>query len=71
MKHTSKRISSGHYLYRGYNIIRYKSQGLMPNRQWVWEASDSQEVGVAHAHSLTMVKKLIDEMLDTEKEKKA
>ena len=60
-KEKAKRISSGHYLYRGFQIKRYPSQGLMPYRQWIWEAIDEHNGGFAHSHSLKTTKRLIDD----------
>lgn len=61
-----KKIVSGEYIYRGFRIKRYPSEGLMPNRKWVWEAIDKDGSGFAHSHSLRVTMALIDDDLEKE-----
>lgn len=59
MKNKSlKRISKGHYIYKGYQIdcIGY----YPPERSVVWEATDEYGCGFAHATTLKEVIKNID-----------
>ncbi len=64
-KYRAKRISSGHYLYRGYRIV---SVGYYePEHHIVWEAEDTDGSGFAHSFSLRDTKRLIDESLDDDK----
>ena len=56
-----KKISSGHYIYKGYeiNCLGY----YPPEQSVVWEAIDGNGCGFAHAHTLKEVKILIDSEL--------
>ena len=61
-KYTIKKIDTGHYEYRGYEI---KCLGYYPpERSIVWEAYDEFDGGFAHAHTLREVRLLIDSELD-------
>lgn len=64
MKHRAKRISPGHYIYRGYkvNCLGYYS----PEHRVVWEALDETGCGFAHSFSLAETKRLIDSEIDKE-----
>lgn len=64
-KFVAKRLSAGHYLYRGYRINRVGY--YPPERKVVWEAVDEWGCGFAHSFSLRNTKRLIDE--DIEKSK--
>lgn len=59
MKYTARRISKGHYLYRGYriNCVGYYA----PDRHRCWEAVDKDGTGFAHSYSLKMTKALVDD----------
>lgn len=67
MNHTAKRISAGHYIYRGYKVtcLGYYE----PEHRVVWEAEDENGCGFAHSFSLRDTKRLIDECLDKEETK--
>ena len=58
-KYKAKRISAGHYIYRGYKVtcIGY----YPPERKVVWEAEDENGNGFAHAFSLKCCKYWIDD----------
>lgn len=58
MKYTAKKISKGHYLYRGYriNCVGYYA----PDKHKCWEAVDKDGTGFAHSYSLRMTKALVD-----------
>lgn len=58
MKYRAKRISPGHYIYRGYkvNCIGYYE----PDHSIVWEAVDEKGCGFAHSFSFRDTKMLID-----------
>lgn len=62
MKHRAKRIRAGRYLYRGFEIhcVGYHA----PDQKVAWEAVDTDGSGFAHAFSLKMCKKLIDDELN-------
>lgn len=60
-KHSVKRISKGHYIYRGYKI--YCVGYYPPERRVTWEAADHDGSGFAHSFSLSDTKRLIDEDL--------
>lgn len=62
MKHRAKRLSRGHYLYRGYEVICVGYHA--PDNKIVWEAVDKDGSGFAHSYSLTDTKLLIDEEID-------
>lgn len=61
-KHRAKRISAGHYIYRGFEItcVGY----YHPEHCVCWEATDNYGCGFAHGFSLAMTKELIDNELD-------
>ena len=59
----AKRIGNGRYLYRGYEIQRYPSEGLLPGSKYIWEASDEYGCGFAHSSTLGYCKQQIDEEL--------
>lgn len=61
MKLSAKRISKGHYIYRGFriNCVGY----YPPEKRTVWEAIDHDGCGFAHSYSLHDTKRLIDEEL--------
>lgn len=62
MKHQAKRISKGHYIYRGFEV---NSVGYYhPEHCVCWEAVDKDGSGFAHGTSLAMTKALIDYQLD-------
>ena len=63
-KHQAKRISAGHYIYRGYEIINVGYYN--PEHCACWEAIDTDGSGFAHGFSLAMTKRIIDEELDKE-----
>lgn len=62
MKHKAKRISTGHYVYRGYcvNCVGYYE----PERRVCWEAIDIDGCGFAHSYTLRDTKKLIDKEIE-------
>ena len=62
-KHRAKRISSGRYLYRGFEII---CVGYYPPEQrFCWEAVDNDGISAfAHGYSLKEVKMWIDYELE-------
>ena len=62
MKHKCKRISHGHYLYRGFeiNCVGYYN----PEHSVCWEAVDEFGCGFAHSHTLKETKKWVDIELD-------
>ena len=62
MKYTAKRISSGHYKYRGFNINCLGYYG--PDKKVVWEAVDKYGNGFAHSYSLKETKQFIDMELE-------
>lgn len=66
MKHIAKKLSKGHYIYRGFkvNCIEYYA----PEKCSVWEAVDHDGSGFAHSFTLRDTKRLIDEELDKPKE---
>ena len=49
-KHTAKRISGGHYMYRGFQIICIGYYN--PEHRVCWEAVDEHGCGFAHSNSL-------------------
>ena len=57
----AKRLGNGRYLYRGFEIQRYKNEGFLPGYKYVWEAIDENGGGFAHSGLLSVTKKLIDE----------
>ena len=58
----AKRLSAGHYVYRGYEVY---SVGYYPPEGCVcWEAVDSDGCGFAHSHSLAETKLLVDQELE-------
>lgn len=62
-KHTAKRISAGHYIYRGFQIICVGYYN--PDHKVCWEAIDTDGIsGFAHSYSLKDTKRLIDYELD-------
>ena len=48
----AKKISKGHYIYRGYEIRKYPAEGLLGNARYIWEAVDEYNCGFAHASTL-------------------
>ena len=65
MKHKCKRLGNGKYLYRGFEIQRYKNEGFMSSAyKYVWEAIDEDGCGFAHSGTLSLTKILIDDELD-------
>ena len=65
MIHKTKKISKGHYLYRGFEVIcvgYYNPEGRV-----CWEAVDENGCGCAHGYSLKEVKMWIDYILDRER----
>ena len=58
IKHRAKRISAGHYEYRGFKVT---SVGYYhPDHKVAWEAVDEDGNGFAHSFSLKCTKNLID-----------
>lgn len=57
-KYSAKRISKGHYIYRGYKV--YCIGYYPPENRIVWEAVDHDGSGFAHSFSLRDTKMLID-----------
>lgn len=62
VKHKAKRLSKGHYLYRGFEIICVGYYN--PDHRVVWEAVDEHGCGFAHSFSLKDTKAEIDYELD-------
>jgi len=61
-KHVAHKITSGHYLYRGFFIICI---GYYNQEQRVcWEAYDSRGYGFAHGYTLKDSKRLVDRVID-------
>lgn len=61
-KHKAKRISKGHYIYRGFQIVcvgYYEAEHRV-----CWEAIDDKGCGFAHSYSLKDTKSEIDYELD-------
>lgn len=60
MKYRAKKISKGHYIYRGYKVtcLGY----YHPEKRIVWEAEDEFGGGFAHSFSLKEVKSEIDSL---------
>ncbi len=60
-KYKAKRLSRGHYIYRGFHI-----NGFYYNfeHRVCWEAIDHDGSGFAHSYSLKETKKWIDYELD-------
>lgn len=54
-----KKISCGHYTYRGHDIIRYDGRGLTSWR-WVWEITDKNGA-CGHWQTLEMCVEDIDD----------
>lgn len=61
MEYRCKRLSKGHYLYRGYNIVCVGY--YHPEHRVAWEAHNDNGYGVAHGFSLREVKLWIDELI--------
>lgn len=61
-KHKTKKISAGHYIYRGYQVNRIGY--YPPEQKVVWEAVDKNGCGFAHSFSFADTKLFIDELLD-------
>ena len=62
----AKRISKGHYLYRGFKITCYPNEAYrISSWRRVWEAVDENGCGFAHSSSLRDTKRLIDEDLES------
>lgn len=60
-----KRLSKGHYIYRGFKITCYEADAYqLSGWRRIWEAEDENGCGFAHSKSLSETKKLIDEELD-------
>lgn len=68
MKYRAKRISAGHYIYRGYKVTCFGY--YEPEHRVVWEAEDENGCGFAHSFSLRHTKKLIDGLIDNKEETK-
>lgn len=64
MKYKAKKLERGHYMYRGFEIRKYPSQGLLPGHKYIWEAIDERGGGFAHSGTLSLTKKLIDDELN-------
>ena len=62
MKYSAKRISSGHYKYRGFqiNCLGYYS----PDKRVVWEAVDKYGNGFAQSYSFAETKQFIDDEIE-------
>lgn len=58
------KISSGHYIYRGYEIRRHPNEGFFPHSQYIWEAIDHDGCGFAHSGRLKDTKRMIDDEED-------
>lgn len=58
----TKRLSSGHYIYRGFEVICVGYYN--PDHCVCWEAVDEHGHGFAHSYSLKTTKALIDYELD-------
>lgn len=66
--HKTKKISAGHYKYRGFDIICVGY--YHPEHRVCWEAVEHDGIsGFAHGYTLKEVKNLIDFDLEEEKEK--
>lgn len=61
-KHRAKRLSAGHYEYRGFKVICVGY--YHPEQKVAWEAVDENGGGFAHSFSLKNTKKLIDIEID-------
>ena len=61
-KHTTKKVSKGHYIYRGFSVVCVGY--YHPEHRVCWEAIDEYGCGFAHGYSLKEVKCLIDSELD-------
>lgn len=61
-KHSAKRLSAGHYEYRGFKVVCVGY--YHPDQKVVWEAVDENGCGFAHSFSLKCTKKLIDIEID-------
>lgn len=57
--HVVKKVSCGHYTYRGHDIIRYDGRGLTSWR-WVWEITDKNGA-CGHWQTLEMCVEDIDD----------
>ena len=63
MKHKCKRISAGHYLYRGFEIICVGYYN--PEHRVCWEAVEKDGLsGFGQSYSLKETKKWVDYELD-------
>lgn len=62
-EHKAKRLSKGHYLYRGFEIICVGY--YEPEHRIAWEAVDENGCGFAHSFSLKDTKAEIDYELDS------
>ena len=62
MGYKAKRISRGHYLYRGLEVICVGY--YHPEHRICWEAKDKDGRGFVHGYSLKETKVWIDEILD-------
>ena len=60
-KYRAKRISRGHYIYRGFEIHGFY---YGPEHKVCWEATDHDGCGFAHGCSLKETKALIDDELE-------
>ena len=60
-KCVAKRVSSGHYIYRGFDI--YRIGYYPPEKRVVWECVDENGNGFGHDYSLKCCKFWIDEAL--------
>ena len=68
-KYSAKRISPGHYIYRGFQVICVGYYG--PEHRVCWEAVDEHGCGFAHSYTIKETKKWVDYELDIlSKEKK-
>lgn len=65
MRNKAKRLSRGHYLYRGYKItcVGYYE----PEHRVVWEAVDEDGCGWAHSFTLRETKRQIDLFIENYK----
>lgn len=61
-KHVAKRISKGHYIYRGLDI---RGRYYPPEHRVCWEALEEEGyMAFAHSYSLKRTKALVDYELD-------
>lgn len=65
MAERPKKISCGHYTYRGHDIRRYDGRGLTRWR-WVWEIVDKNRAACGHWQTLEMCVLDIDDYFKDE-----